>query len=113
MPPDPEAFSVVSHPWQPHAQHLHVLLAPLLVVSFGMMLKDHVAARLGNPAWRRSRRTGWMLALSVVPMAASGYLLQVAVDEGWRAAWKWTHVATSTAFAAGWLAHAAMGRRRR
>lgn len=104
--PDPDAFSVVSHPWQPHVQHLHVLFAPLLVLSFGVLLRDHVLARLRNPAWKRSRRTGWTLALMVSPMIATGYLLQVSVDELWRSIWKWSHLGTSLVFLAGYLGHA-------
>lgn len=110
--PDPEAFSVVSHPWQPHAQHLHVLFAPLLVLSFGVLLRQHVLARLLNSAWKRSRRTGWTLALMVLPMIATGYLLQVSVEETWRSVWKWSHLGTSLVFVGGYLAHALLAYRR-
>jgi hypothetical protein len=110
--PDPEAFSVLSHPWQPHAQHLHVLFAPLLVLSLGVLLRDHVLGRLRNPSRKRSRRTGWTLALSVLPMIATGYLLQVTIDEGWRSFWKWSHLATSLLFLAGYLIHALLPYRR-
>ena len=110
--PDPDAFSVVSHPWQPHAQHLHVLVAPLLVLSLGVLLRDHVLKRLRNPTWRRSRGTGWTLALMVLPMIASGYLLQVSVEDWSRALWKWTHLATSVVFLAGYLGHALLAYRR-
>ncbi|HPK65509.1 MAG TPA: hypothetical protein PKX99_02905 [Thermoanaerobaculia bacterium] len=34
-PADPDA--VVSHPWQPMVQHLHVLTAPLLVLAIGAL----------------------------------------------------------------------------
>ena len=34
-PADP--FAVVNHPWQPQAQHWHVLLAPTLVFALGLI----------------------------------------------------------------------------
>ena len=111
--PDPESFSVVSHPWQPHAQHLHVLFAPLLVLSMGVLLKQHVLARLVNADWKRSRRTGASLVLFGLPMIATGYLLQVSVDETWRSAWKWSHIAASLLFVAGYAAHAVLAYRKR
>jgi len=112
MRPDPESFSILSHPWQPHALHLHVLFAPLLVLSFGVLLREHVLKRLLNRARRRSRRTGWILALSVLPMIATAYLLQVSVEESWRAFWKWSHLSTSALFLAGYLGHALLAYKR-
>ena len=109
---DPEAFSVVSHPWQPHAQHLHVLAAPLMLVSLGLLLREHVLSRLTDAARRRSRKTGLLLTLAFGPMAMSGYLLQVAVEPAWRAVWKWTHLGTGGLFLAGYLAHLALARLR-
>ena len=112
MQPDPDSFSILSHPWQPHALHLHVLFAPLLVLSFGVLLREHVLKRLLNAGRRRSRRTGWVLALSVVPMIVTAYLLQISVEESWRAFWKWSHLGTSALFLAGYLGHAALAYRR-
>jgi len=112
MHPDPESFSILSHPWQPHALHLHVLFAPLLVLSFGVLLREHVLKRLLNTARRRSRRTGWVLALAVLPMIATAYLLQISVEDSWRALWKWGHLGTSALFLAGYLAHALLAYRR-
>lgn len=112
MEPDPETFSVVSHPWQPHAQHLHVLAAPLMLVSLGLLLREHVLGRLGNRERRRSRRTGWLLTLAFGPMALSGYLLQVTVEPAWRTAWKWTHLGTGGLFLLAYLGHLVLARLR-
>jgi hypothetical protein len=92
------------HPWQGTAQHAHVLAAPLLVFALGVIWRSHVWAgfRLGSPARRRSGVT--MLALAA-PMIASGYLLQVAVEPGWRQAWIAVHVAASVLWLVGTLAH--------
>ncbi len=101
-PDDP--FAVVNHPWQPDVQHLHVLAAPLLVFALGLIWQSHVRAslRLGIAARRRS---GWALAATATPMVASGYLLQTATAPGWRQAWLALHLAASTLWLGGYLAH--------
>jgi thiosulfate reductase cytochrome b subunit len=38
-------------------------------------------------------------------MAASGYLLQVAVDPGWRQTWTWVHVASSLLWVMAFVVH--------
>lgn len=89
-----DAFGVVNHPLEPVVQHLHILLTPLMVFAVGVIWRRHVWAswRSGQTARRRS---GIGLALILAPMVVSGYLIQVVVTEGWRAAWVATHVALS------------------
>jgi hypothetical protein len=41
----------------------------------------------------------------LVPMIASGYLIQTAVDDGWRRAWVWVHLIASGLWLLGYLAH--------
>jgi hypothetical protein len=38
-------------------------------------------------------------------MVASGYLLQTAVDDAWRAVWLWIHLVTSGLWIVGYLVH--------
>lgn len=101
-PADP--FAVVNHPWQPQAQHLHVLAAPLLVFALGLIWRGHAWAgvRLAVAARRRS---GWALFATAAPMVASGYLLQTATEPGWRQAWLALHLAASALWLGGYLAH--------
>ena len=47
-PTDP--FAVVNHPQQPLVQHLHILVAPLLVFVSGVIFKHHVWARVSSGA---------------------------------------------------------------
>lgn len=98
-----DEFSV-AHPWQGATQHAHVLAAPLLVFALGLIWRSHVWAgfRLGSPGRRRSGVT--LLALAA-PLVASGYLLQVAVEPGWRGAWVAVHLAASAFWILGTLAH--------
>ncbi|HEX6812826.1 MAG TPA: hypothetical protein VF384_14465 [Planctomycetota bacterium] len=88
-------MDVVNHPWQPTLQYLHVLAAPVWLVVFGALWHAHVLPNLGAPARRRS---GLVLVALAILMAASGYLLQTAVEPWVRRLWIVTHVATSLAW---------------
>lgn len=101
-PADP--YALVNHPWQPQAQHLHVLFAPLLVFAVGLVWHRHVWShyRRGVPARRRS---GLSLILMLVPMVVSGYLIQTAVDGQWRKIWVGVHLAASGMWLLGYAAH--------
>jgi hypothetical protein len=102
MTPSDE-WAVVNHPWQPLVQHLHVLAAPLLVFAVGLIWSLHITTRMQNG--REGRSTGVGLLVAFVPMAASGYLIQVAVEPGWRAAWIGLHVASSLLWIATFSIH--------
>ena len=99
-----EPFAVVNHPLQPAVQHLHVWAAPLLVFAAGVIWREHVWKH-----WRRGirarRRSGLSLVLTIVPMVASGYLIQTAVSPGWRTAWVAIHLVTSGLWLAAYLVH--------
>lgn len=93
----PGEFGVEAHPLQATLQHLHVLAAPLLVFTLGMLVRGHVV-----PMWRNGRpggrASGVFLALILAPMALSGYAVQVAVEPQWRLALAWVHGITSLLF---------------
>jgi hypothetical protein len=101
-PADP--YAVVNHPWQPMVQHLHVLVAPLLVFAAGLIWQRHVMQH-----WKKGvkgrRRSGLSLILTMVPMVASGYLIQTTTGEGWRQAWVVVHLVASGLWLVGYLAH--------
>jgi hypothetical protein len=101
-PSDP--FSVVNHPWQPHFQHLHVLVAPLLVFVVGWSWQRHIRPRLRRRDMARYT-TGISLVFSLVPMIASGYLLQTTVDPTWHKVWVGVHLAASGLWLLGYLIH--------
>lgn len=98
-----DEWAVVNHPWQPHLQHLHVLAAPLLVFAIGLIWSAHVIGKLKNG--RGNRIVGIGLTTLFMPMAASGYLLQVAVDPAWRQTWIWFHVASSLVWVVAFVVH--------
>jgi len=98
-----DEWAVVNHPWQPHLQHLHVLVAPLLVFAVGLIWTAHILGKLKNG--RTNRVAGLSLMALFLPMAASGYLLQVAVDPNWRRTWVWVHVVSSLLWVAAFVGH--------
>lgn len=109
-PSDP--YAVVNHPLQPTVQHLHVLVAPLLVFGAGVIWREHVWKHYRNGV-RSGRRSGVWMLLTMAPMAASGYLLQTAVTESWRTAWIAVHLAASAIWILGYGGHTVAAVRRR
>jgi hypothetical protein len=98
-----DEWAVVNHPWQPLVQHLHVLSAPLLVFAIGLIWSVHAIAKLRNG--RRGRASGLGLMALFLPMAASGYLLQVAVDPEWRRRWIVIHIVSSLLWVGALVVH--------
>jgi hypothetical protein len=106
-PDDP--FAVVNHPLEPDLQALHVITAPLLVFAVAFIWRNHVHERLVAGQLTR-RRSGLLLAILFPPMVASGYLLQVGVESGWRLAWAWVHGIAATVWIAVYVGHQFGGR---
>jgi hypothetical protein len=101
-PADP--YAVVNHPSQPAVQHLHIVVAPLLVFAAGLIWRRHVWGSWRSGVVQR-RRSGVSMALALAPMIVSGYLLQTAVESTWRTVWSVLHLATSGLWIAAYLLH--------
>ena len=52
-----DPFSIIHHPWQPHALSLHVLGGPAAVFALGLIARDHILDRIFEPRQRRGRAT--------------------------------------------------------
>jgi hypothetical protein len=76
-----------------------MLPAELYVVS-GALLRCEVKRQTAQ-----GRATGLSLALTLVPMIASGALIQTAVDASWRQAWVVAHLVSSGLWVVGFLVH--------
>jgi hypothetical protein len=112
MGPVDDPFSAFHHPLQPRALHLHILAAPLLLLAVGMMARLHVLPRLAQGKRRdRGRRSGLMSTMVLLPMIASGYLLQTVTSEGWRLGLVWVHLGSGAAFLLTYVGHLASARR--
>jgi hypothetical protein len=75
-----DPFAAANHPLQPHALSAHVVLAPFAVFAFGWVFANHIWPKLvyGNGARRAS---GVWSMVMIVPMALSGYLMQISTNE--------------------------------
>ncbi len=100
-----DPFSVINHPWQPHMLALHLLVAPLLIFSLGLIMRDHILGWLRDDRMRRGRASGILTTLLAAPMIVSGYLMQILTDPGPRRWLAWVHIVTGLLFTAVFLAH--------
>lgn len=101
-----DEWAVINHPWQPHVQHLHILVSPLLVFACGVVWRRHVAVNWASGEHRQF--SGHGLVLMLVPMVVSGYLIQTTVTDGWRQAWIVVHLVASGAWLVSMLVHAVL-----
>lgn len=99
-----DEFSVVNHPLQPHMLAIHVVVAPAVLFVLGWTFSNHILPkyRFGNG---RNRRSGVGQALLIIPMALSGYLLQVSVNETLRETMAWAHWIASGVFVVAYVSH--------
>ena len=102
MKPD-DPFSVVNHPWEPHFLSTHILVAPFLVVGFGIILHSHILFKISAGA-RTARKTGLLLIPLFAVMVISGYLLQVIVSD-FRKPLVWIHLGSGAFWSVFYLAH--------
>ena len=102
-PRDP--FSVLGHPWQPHALALHVLAGPVVIFALGLIAREHVFERIVTGKPLTGRRTGLLIAGLGIPMIASGYALQVVTATAGRRALALVHLLTGLVFALLFVGH--------
>lgn len=109
-----DPFAVVNSPWQGPVLKLHVVAAPTLVFAFGLVALRHVWRHLRNRV-ADGRLSGLTGAAALIPMIATGYLIQAVTDEGWLRALAWAHIGLGLLYAAAILFHqfTAGGRRGR
>lgn len=96
-------FGPEPSPWLGLAQHLHVLVAPLLVFTLGVLVRGHLRTRLRTGP--SGRATGLALAAFIAPMVLSGYAVQVAVDPAWRIVLSWSHGLSAGLFLLAYAGH--------
>ena len=99
-------FGPEAHPWLGTAQHLHVLVTPLLVFALGMIVRGHLWTRL-QAGGAEGRRTGLGAAFLIAPMVLSGVAIQVVTSPLWRTGFAWIHGINSGAFLLAYIGHLA------
>jgi hypothetical protein len=99
-----DPFAVVNHPLQPHMLSAHVILAPAMTFVLGWTFANHIWPRivLRDP---RRRVSGLSSTILIVPMIASGYLLQISTSDAIRNAMAIAHGITSMFFVIGYVIH--------
>ena len=103
----PDELSVVNHPAQPLWQHLHVLVAPLLVFAVGLMWSAHAWQRV-RTRFPLRRPSGLALFALFFPLALSGAWVQVAESEEMRAWAGGVHSAAGVAWCLAYGVHLAL-----
>lgn len=101
-PPDP--WAVVNHPFQPWLLKAHILAAPAMVFSVGMITSRHVWRhfRIGV---RTGRRSGLAAAAAFVVLVGTGYALQVVTPELLLRVLGWAHLLLGIGYSVGLMAH--------
>jgi hypothetical protein len=109
-----DPFAVVNSPWQAPVLKLHIVAAPTLVFAFGLVAVRHVWRHLRNRV-AEGRLSGLTGVAALVPMIATGYLIQAVTDEGWLRALAWSHIGLGLLYAVAMAFHqvTAGGRRAR
>jgi len=102
--PGSDPDSRIGHPWQPVMLKAHILVAPLAVFAIGLLFRRHALARIqsGEPIGRRS---GVLMFWLLLPLTASGYLVQVFVETTPVRAAAWSHAGLGVAFLLGYAFH--------
>lgn len=97
-------WSVVNHPLQPWLLKAHIVTAPLLVFSIGLIALRHVWKHFRNGVhW--GRRSGIVTGLVTLPMIVSGYLIQAVTHVAWLRGIAISHIVLGFVFAIGLSLH--------
>lgn len=101
-PADP--WAVVNHPLQPWLLKAHILLAPAMVFSVGLITSRHVWRhfRMGV---EKGRRSGLVAMSTFLVMVVSGYGLQVVTAELLLKVLAWSHLVLGIVYSLGVAAH--------
>ena len=93
-----DPFALVNHPWQAATLNLHILVAPVFVLIFGVVLNSHVLKKL--KAFRGPGRVSGLLSFALFAvMVTSGYALQMLTTELALSVAVWIHAGSGSAFA--------------
>ena len=102
--PNADPDSRIGHPWQPALLKSHILIAPFAIMGVGLLLRRHALARLGQGD-QYGRKTGSLMLWIFLPLALSGYLIQVFVAPGVVRWTGWIHAGIGLLFGLGFAIH--------
>ena len=78
--------------------------AQLVIFACGLVWRSHVWKRVAS-GFRSRRKTGLVLFGVFLPMAVTGYLIQVTTSLTWSNVWIWVHVVASILWIVGYVVH--------
>jgi len=107
-----DPFSVVNHPLEPIAFELHIMLAPFLMFSAGVLMRSHAWEKFRSKK-RARRRSGMTSAGLFMAMAASGYWLEVTSRPLLADTLRVLHIVFGVAFVGTYVGHLVSGFKRR
>lgn len=99
-----DPLAIMNHPWQGAVLKAHILVAPLLVFSIGLVALRHVWRHLTG-GMRYGRRSGLLTVVVLGPMIATGYLIQAITHVGWLRATAFAHIGLGLFYGLGLLVH--------
>lgn len=106
-----EPWAVINHPLQPWFLKAHILVAPLLVFALGTIAVRHIWRHF-RTGTRWGRRSGVAAAFTLLPMTATGYLIQAVTDLGWLRALGYSHTVLGLGYAIALVLHQPVARKK-
>ena len=67
---------MINHPLEPWFLKSHIVFAPVFVFAIGLIVTRHIVPHIREGV-DRGRRSGLAMVWMLLPMAVSGYLIQV------------------------------------
>ncbi len=107
-----DPFSIVNHPLEPITFDLHIMLAPFLMFSAGVLMRSHAWEKFRSKKPPR-RRSGIISAGLFMAMAASGYWLEVTSRTLLADTLRVLHIVFGVAFVGTYIGHLVSGFKRR
>lgn len=102
--PGSDPDSRLGHPLQPAFLKAHILVAPAALFAIGLLFRRHALARIQSRE-PQGRRTGILMFWLILPMALTGYLIQVFVGTTSVRLTGWSHSILGVAFSLGYALH--------
>lgn len=96
-----DPYSRLGHPLQPAFLKWHILVVPIVVFTFGLLVRGHALPRLAARE-KRTLGTGGLMLLVFAPLTFSGYAIQAAPDARWIG---WGHAALGALFCLYYVGH--------
>lgn len=93
-------WAVVNHPLQPWVLKLHIVVAPALIFSIGLIATEHIWKHYQGRV-HRARRTGLATMWMIAPMVVTGYLIQSITQQTLLSTIAWAHIVTGVIYLLG------------